>query len=189
MPPLDSPKQTRLSTDSKVFVGCALVLMAVLAFAFIRNWATDTSIASTRNAPYSTHAKCDPLQSVLQLIENGDMDGAIDKFISNGTTNWIETTSLKEFRISESEFASLGTYFSRSKQTALQQKFIQRVTEIKNMARILRDRAISAESRGDIQEADAYIHAINRLGEQLTCSNTVLVFQQTGMALQRISLP
>ncbi len=147
------------------------------------------SLATTKNATHLKPTKSDPLHEVLQLVQNGDMDGAIDKFISNVAIDWIETTSLREFRISEAEFVSLGTYFSRYKQAPLQQKFIQRVTEIKSMARMLRDRAIAAKSRGDTQAADDYIHAINRLGEQLRYSNIVLVFQQTGMALERIALP
>ena len=186
---LSNPRtQMKLSTKSTIYLGLAILLIGFVAFAFVRDSAEDMSLAST-NPMYLASAKSDPLHEVLQLIEHGDMDSAIEKFMANGETNWIETTSLKEFTLSEADFMSLGTFFSRHKQTPLQQKFIQRVTEIKQMARIVRDRAIAAKSQGDTKTANDYIHAINRLGEQLKNSNTVLVFQQTGMALESFTIP
>jgi hypothetical protein len=184
----DAKKQMKLSTSSKTFLGFATLLVVVFAFTFFRDSAEDMSPTSMK-ATYSLSTETDPLHDILLLVKNDDMDTAIEKFMAKGEVNLIATTSLKEFKISEAEFVSLGTFFNRSQQAVLQEKLIQRVTEIKKLARMLRDRAIAAESRGDTKTADAYVRSINHLGKQLRNSNTVLVFQQTGMALESFALP
>ncbi len=76
----------------------------------------------------------------------------------------------------------------RDEKNRFQQKFIDRVVELKGFAGIVLDRANEAKKKGDTVTAELYLQAVNRLGRQLRDADTVLVFQQTGKALAAMKL-
>jgi len=121
----------------------------------------------------------------LRLAETGDMDAAIEQFVASSPKNWLDATSLEEFRISEADFTSLD----RADRNRLQQKAIDRVGEIKLFARTVIDQATEAKNRGDGATAQRYVEAVRQFGRQLRDSDTLIVFQQTGNALSNASLP
>lgn len=127
----------------------------------------------------------DSLDSVLNLIKAGDTDAAIEQFVANTQGNWIASTNLEEFRVSESQLADMET----DEQTRLQQQFIDRVGEIKSLARAVMDRAKEAKQRGDEETARRYIDAVNRFGEELRDADVATIFQQTGNALSKALIP
>jgi|694.fasta_scaffold142557_4 hypothetical protein len=142
---------------------------------------------ATTNSVIATPAiesKQDPLADVLQLANAGDLNSAIQKFVSSAPDNWIESTALEDIRMSEATFAKLN----RDKKAHFQQKFIDRVGEIKRFARSVITRANEANQKGDKESAERILEAVHRLGRQLRDFDTVLVFQQTGKALVEMNL-
>ena len=128
--------------------------------------------------------KADVLAEVLRLNKAGDVDAALEQFVSKAPANWVESTTLADIRMSEAEFAAV----SRGEQARLQQQFIERVQELKGLARTILDRAREARKRGDDETAKRNVEALNRFGEQLRDANTITVFQQTGKALASMRL-
>jgi hypothetical protein len=128
--------------------------------------------------------KADVLAEVLRLNKAGDVDAAVEQFVTKAPANWVESTTLEDIRMSEAEFAAV----SRGEQARLQQQFIERVQELKGLARTILDRAREARTRGDDETAKRYVEALNRFGKQLRDANTVSVFKQTGKALARMRL-
>ena len=135
--------------------------------------------------PKTGPGKLDPLDDVLRLAKSGDIDAAIEQFVAGAPENWLDTTAVEEFQMSEADFAGL----SRSDRTRLQQQVIGRVSEIKRFARTVIGRATDARNRGDEETAQQYIDAVRRFGRQLRDSDILVVFQQTGNALSNASLP
>jgi hypothetical protein len=86
--------------------------------------------------------------------------------------------------MSEASFMELD----RDEKNRFQQKFIDRVGEIKGLAGKVMERANDAKKKGDTVTAELYLQAVNRLGRQLRDADTVLVFQQTGKALAAMKL-
>ena len=141
----------------------------------------------TATAPAAASAEAsqiDPLEDVLRLAKTGDTGAAVPRFVDNAPDNWLEATSLEEFRISETDFAALN----RNERNRLQQQFIVRVGEIKDLARAVIDRAKEAKSRSDDDTAQRYLDAVHRFGTQLRDSDTVTVFQACGSGLAQSSL-
>lgn len=126
----------------------------------------------------------DPLADVLQLANAGDLNSAIQRFVSDAPENWIESTFLEDLRMSEATFAKLD----RNEKTRMQRKFIDRVEEIKRFARSVIERANEANQKGDKETAERNAEAVRRLGRQLRDFDTVLVFQQMGKAISEIKL-
>ncbi len=145
-----------------------------------------SSTPGTAVAPASAQAKAkaDALAEVLQRAKIGDIDTAIQRFISTAPDNWIQSTALEDLRISEASFAQLD----RVEKARLQQQFIDRIGEIMGFARTVVDRANDARQKGDKATAERYLEAVNRLGRQLKDSDTVIVFQQTGEVLAEMKL-
>lgn len=75
-----------------------------------------------------------------------------------------------------------------TKKNRFQQKFIDRVGEIKALAGKVVERANDAQKKGDTATAQLYLESVNRLGRQLLDADVVIVFQQTGKALAGIKL-
>lgn len=132
----------------------------------------------------SAETKTDALAEVLQLAKAGDIDTAIQRLVSSAPDNWIESTALEDFRMSETTFASLDN----AEKARLQQRFIDRVGEIKGFAGTVMDRANDFRKKGDKATAERYLQAVHRLGRQLRDSDVVIVFQQTGKALAQAKL-
>jgi hypothetical protein len=146
--------------------------------------APPAAAATSGAAAAPPDAKTDPLADVLRLADAGDTDAAMDRFVTNPPTNWIESTALEDLRISEGDFAKL----SRAEKGALQQQCIDRVGQIKTFARKVIDRANEAKKSGDLETAQRYVDAVNRLGGELRDSDTLIMFQQTGKALAEVKL-
>jgi hypothetical protein len=146
--------------------------------------APPAAAATPGAATAPAEAKADPLADVLRLAGAGDTDAAVDRFVTNPPTNWVESTSLPDLQISEAEFAKL----SRAEKAALQQQCIDRVAQIKTFARTVVERANDAQKSGDAETAQRYVDAVNRLGSELRDSDTLLVFQQMGKALAEVKL-
>jgi hypothetical protein len=145
------------------------------------------SSASTPGSPAaspSAESKADALAELLQQAKTGDIDIAIQRFVSDAPDNWIESTALEDLRMSEASFMELD----RDEKNRFQQKFIDRVGEIKGLAGKVMERANDAKKKGDTVTAELYLQAVNRLGRQLRDADTVLVFQQTGKALAAMKL-
>jgi hypothetical protein len=138
-----------------------------------------SAVAST-----STATKSDVLADVFQLAKAGDIDTAIQRFVSSAPDNWIQSTALEDLQISEATFANLD----RIEKSRLQQQIIDRIGEIKGFTRTVMDRANDAKRKGDKATAERYREAVNRLGRQLRDSDTVIVFQQIGKALAEVKL-
>lgn len=132
----------------------------------------------------ATDTKTVALADVLERAKAGDIEKAIEQFVSSAPDHWIESTLLEDLRVSEASFVKLD----RDEQNRLQQQFIDRVQEIKSFTRIVMDRANEARQKGDNATAERYLEAVNRLGRQLRDSDTVTVFQQTGKALAELKL-
>lgn len=128
--------------------------------------------------------KADVLADVLRLTKAGDVDAALEQFVTKAPANWVEATKLADIRMSEAEFAAAD----RGEQARLQQQFIDRVGELKGLSRTILERAGEARKRGDGETAKRYVEALNRFGEQLRDANTVTVFKQTGKALASMRL-
>ena len=125
-----------------------------------------------------------PLGDVLVLAEAGDKEDAIQHFVNKAPENWIESTALEEFQLSEAEFQELN----RAEKSRLQAQFIDRVGDIKGLARMVVAKASESKKNGDTDTAEKYLESVNRLGRQLRDADLVLVFQQTGNALASASL-
>ncbi len=138
------------------------------------------SINSSRSAEDSAES----LEDILQLAKTGEIDAAVQRFVSAAPNNWIESSALEDLRISEATFVTLG----RSEKARLQEQFIERVGEIKSFARTVMDRANQAKQQGDQENAARYVEAVNRLGRQLRDSGAAKIFQQTGKALAELKL-
>jgi hypothetical protein len=143
-----------------------------------------SSTPGTVAASPSAETKADALADVLLRAKTGDIDTAIQRFVSSAPDNWIESTSLEDIRMSEASFANLDP----AEKSRFQQQFIDRVGEIKGFTRTVMDRANDARQKGDTETAERYLEAVNRLGRQLRDSDTVIVFQQTGKALAEVKL-
>jgi hypothetical protein len=143
-----------------------------------------TSAPDATAASPSTEARVDALADVFRRAKTGDIDTAIERFVSSAPDNWIESTALEDTRISEAAFGKLD----RAEKDRFQQQFIDRVGEIKALTRAVMDRANDARKNGDTATAERYLEAVNRLGRQLRDSDTVTVFQQTGKALAEVKL-
>lgn len=141
-----------------------------------------TSAPDATAASPSAEARVDALADVLLRAKNGDIDAAIERFVSSAPDNWIESTALEDIRMSEAAFAKLD----RADKDRFQQQFIDRVGEIKGLTRAVMDRANDARKKGDTATAERYLEAVHRLGRQLRDSDTVIVFQQTGKALAEV---
>lgn len=145
------------------------------------------SSASTPGSPAvspSAESKADALADLLQRVKTGDIDTAVQQFVSSAPDNWIESTALEDLRMSEASFMELD----RDEKTRFQQKFIDRVGEIKALAGKVVERANDAQKKGDTATAQLYLESVNRLGRQLLDADVVIVFQQTGKALAGIKL-
>lgn len=129
-------------------------------------------------------ARPDALADILQRAKVGDVDTAVQRFVSGAADNWIESTGLEDLRMSEAAFAEAD----RAEKSRLQQQFIDRVGEIKNFARAVLDRAKAARQRGDLETATRYLEAVNRFGRELRDADTVTVYQQLGKALAEVKL-
>lgn len=143
--------------------------------------AKSTPVADSREAG---QGESDPLADVLRLAEAGDTDAAIKQWVDDPPENWVESTSLEEFQLSDAGFADL----SGDERNRLQQQFIDRIGEIRGFAREVIKRAEEAKQRGDEETAQKYVEAVRRFGRQLRDSDTVVLFQQTGNALAKSSL-
>jgi hypothetical protein len=173
--------QTRMDRGIPV----AMVLSAaVLACPGCNNSKAPPAPAPAVGTASAPPAKDDVLADVLRLTKAGDVDAALEQFVSKAPANWVESTTLADIRMSEAEFAAV----SRGEQARLQQQFIERVQELNGLARTILDRAREARKRGDDESAKRYVEALNRFGEQLRDANTVSVFQQTGKALASMRL-
>jgi len=142
-----------------------------------------TSPGSATASP-SAQANSDVLADVLQLSKSGEIETAIERFVSSAPDNWMESTALADLRISEATFAKLD----RFEKTRLQKQFIDRAVEIKGFTREVIDRANAAKKKGDTVTADRYVEAVNRFGRHLRDYDTVLVYQQIGKALAELKL-
>jgi hypothetical protein len=159
-------------------------LMACVGCGNPKATAPPASAPGSTAASPATETKPDALADVFQRAKAGDMDAAIERFVSSAPDNWIESTALEDFRMSEASFASLDNV----EKTRLQQQFIDRVGEIKGFTRTVIERANDAQQKGDTATAERYLEAVQRLGRQLRDADTVLVFQQTGKALAEVKL-
>jgi hypothetical protein len=121
----------------------------------------------------------DPLARLLQLTKGGDTDAAIRLFVSDSPENWVASTEIEALQISEADFSELP----RAERSRLQRQFIDLVGDIKGLARMVIEKASEAKDAGDMEKAEEYVAAVNRLGRQLREANVVTVFQQTGNAL------
>lgn len=139
--------------------------------------------ASTVASP-SSETTADSLADILQRAKAGDIDTAIQRFVSSAPDNWIQSTALEDVRMSEASFAKLD----RVEKARLQQQIIDRVGEIKGFARTVIDRANDAKKKGDKETAERYLEAVHRLGRQLRDSDTMTMFQQFGKALAGMKL-
>jgi hypothetical protein len=139
--------------------------------------------SSVSNSPQA-EAKSDVLADILQRAKAGDVDTAIQQFVSGAPDNWIESTGLEDLRMSEAAFAKVDA----AEKSRLQQQFIDRVGEIKGFARTVIDRANAAKQKGDMETATRYLEAVNRLGRELRDADIVTVYQQTGEALAEMKL-
>ncbi len=176
---------SRTSLKWNVFIP-SMVLIACLGCRDPQSPVSSSPAPSSDFAPSSHDArgKVDVLADILQRAKSGDIDAAIQGFVSGAPENWIETTALEDLRISESKFASAD----RAEKNRLQQQFIDRAGEIKGFARTVMDRANDAQKKGDQETAERLLEAVNRLGRQLRDADVVLVFQQTGKALAEVKL-
>lgn len=139
--------------------------------------------ASTVASP-SAETTADSLADILQRAKAGDIESAIQRFVSNAPDNWIQSTALEDVRMSEASFAKLD----RVEKARLQQQIIDRVGEIKGFVRTVMDRANDAKKKGDKETAERYLEAVHRLGRQLRDSDTMTMFQQFGKALAGMKL-
>lgn len=146
--------------------------------------ATPGTTVASPSAEIKAEIKSDALADILRGAQAGDVDTAIQRFVSSAPDNWIETTALEDIRMSEASFMSLA----HNDKARFQQQFIDRVGEIKGFTRAVIDRANDAKQNGDKEAAERYLGAVNRLGRQLRDSDTVIVFQQTGKALAEVKL-
>lgn len=118
----------------------------------------------------------DPLADVLQLAIAGDLNSAIQRFVSDAPENWLESTFLEDLRMSEATFAKLNC----NERTRMQRKFIDRAGEINRFGRSVIERANETNQKGYKQTSERNLEAVRRLGRQLRAFDTVLVFQQMG---------
>lgn len=129
-------------------------------------------------------ARSDALAEILQRAKVGDVDTAVQLFVSGAADNWIESTGLEDLRMSEAAFSVLD----RAEKSRFQQLFIDRVGEIKGFAGTVIDRANAAKQKGELETAKKYLEAVNRLGRQLRDAHIVTVYQQTGKVLAEAKL-
>ncbi len=134
-----------------------------------------SSAPGSTAASSSAATKADALADILRQAKSGDIDTAIQRFVSDAPENWIESTALEDIRMSEASFTKLG----RAEKARFQQQFIDRIGEIKVFTRTVIDRANDAKQKGDKVTAERYLEAVHRLGRQLRDSDTVIVFQLT----------
>jgi hypothetical protein len=78
--------------------------------------AEPTPVAATAKPGSS---KTDPLADVLRLAKDGDIDAAVEQFVASAPDNWVESTALEEFRMSEADFVALD----RADKTRLRQRY------------------------------------------------------------------
>lgn len=130
-------------------------------------------------------APADPLADLLELVHSGEHEQASELLLESTPTSWLESTSLEEFQLSESQFVDLRP----SERNRLSQKQLDHVRDLKTLSRTVVQRAQSAKTRGDDELARRYIAAICQLGAELQESNAVLVLQLTGGSLARTELP
>jgi hypothetical protein len=143
-----------------------------------------SSVPASTVASPSAETKADSLADILQRAKAGDIDTAIQRFVSSAPDNWVQSTTLEDVRMSEASFAKLD----RVEKARLQQQIIDRVGEIKGFARTVVDRANEAKKKGDKETAERYLEAVHRLGRQLRDSDTMTMFQQFGKALAEMKL-
>ncbi len=105
--------------------------------------AAPSSAPASAAASPSAETKADFLADILQQAKAGDIESAIQRFVSNAPDNWIQSTTLEDLQISEATFAKLG----RVEKARLQQQIIDRVGEIKGFARTVIDRANDARRK------------------------------------------
>lgn len=127
----------------------------------------------------------DPLADLLELVHNGEHDQASELLLESAPITWLESTSLEEFQLSEAQFVDL----TGSEQNRLSQKHIDRVNDLKTLARAVVRRAQAAKAQGDDELARRHIAAICQLGTELRESNAVMVLQLTGSSLAKTELP
>lgn len=159
-------------------------LLAIVGCGDSQETVSPTSNSGSATVSLSAETKEDFLADLLQRVRTGDIDTAIQQFVTSAPNNWIESTSLEDFRMSESSFDKLD----RVEKVRVQQQFIDRVGELKGFARTVIDRANEAKQKGDMATAEQYLEAIHRLGRQLRDSDTVIVYQQIGKALAEMKL-
>ncbi len=144
----------------------------------------ESQTAANSKAPPTTTAEggtSDRLHEVLQLAET-DMDAAIEQFATNPPDNWVAASGLDDFQWTEDEFIK-----SPDRQQ-LNQRFIERVGEIKTFSRAVVAKAKEKATFGDSETAQAYVREVNRLGEHMRDADLVLIYRQVGKALAQISL-
>ena len=127
----------------------------------------------------------DPLADLLELVHRGEYEHASELLLESTPTSWLESTSLEEFQLSESQFVDLRP----SERDRLSQKQLDHVKDLQTLQRTVVQRAQSAKTQGDDELARRYIAAICQLGAELQDSNAVLVLQLTGSSLARTELP
>ena len=126
----------------------------------------------------------DPLANILALSSEGQAEQAIRQFLESAEIDWVATTSIPTFELSESDFEQL----SRIAQANTKGQLIQQVMQIKGFARKVIARANELNAAGDTTLADQHIDAVRRLGEQMRDADILRVLQRTGEALAGASL-
>ena len=172
-------KPLAATTTSHHLVNPRISALLILSTVLLACSGCGDSKAPVATTPQVEFDRTDPLADVLRFAKAGDIDVAIEQFVASAPDNWLESTALEEFRVSEADFVALD----RAEKTRLQQQFIDRVGEIKGFVRTVIDRAKEARNRGDEETAQQYLDAVHRFGQQLRDSDTAIIFQQTGHAL------
>jgi len=152
-------------------------LVVVATFSFL--------LSACSNPPTAKPAGRDPLAVIIGLCRAGEHDQATDLLLTFSSNNWLKSTSLEEFQLSEAQFVALN----HREKVRLEQKFTDRVNDLKSLARAVVRRAQAAEAQGDDERAQRYIQALCQLGKELEESNVVLVLQLTGQSLTKTALP
>jgi hypothetical protein len=100
-----------LSCSRRLRRSTAIILSSTLiACAGCKDPNVADSSASNPGSPAaspSAESKADALAELLQQAKTGDIDIAIQRFVSDAPDNWIESTALEDLRMSEASFMEL----------------------------------------------------------------------------------
>jgi len=160
----------------------ASVFLALVAITQLTTVRVD---AQTSSAPPANGTRSDrpTMDSVLKLWQDGKKDEALKQFSAVDFTKRPLFPKGSVLAYSEKEFIALP----RAVNEKLQPQILAEVRPLKSLATHIKEASLSARTRGDTAQADAYLNQLKQCGSALEHPDSLAILQAIGKAFKRVA--